>query len=114
VMQPIRDVVHQSSSHHSLYFHHKMDDSTLDSFEQFYSFQDEEFKKRISVISMKEFIELEAKGSGLVSLDENTYKRVLELSQFCENRKKSEWAMLRGCLMQLLTLICDCSASTHV
>ena len=41
---------------------------------------------------MREFIEL-------VSLDENTYKRALELSQFCENRKKSEWTMLEGCLM---------------
>jgi hypothetical protein len=67
-----------------------MEASTIDSFEQFYSFQDEEFKKRISVITMREFVEREANENGLVSLDENARKRVLELSQFCENRKKSE------------------------
>ncbi len=67
-----------------------MEASTIDSFEQFYSFQDEEFKKRISVITMREFVEREANENGLVSLDENTRKRVLELSQFCQNRKKSE------------------------
>ena len=74
-----------------------MEASTLDSFEEFYSFQDEEFKKRISVISMKDFVEREGKENGLLSLDETTYKRVLELSQFCENRKKSEWTILPEC-----------------
>lgn len=67
-----------------------MEASTLNSFEQFYDFQDEEFKKRIPVISMREFIEREARENGLMSLDETTRTRALDLSQFCENRKKSE------------------------
>ena len=67
-----------------------MEASTLDSFEQFYSLQGEEFKKRISVISMREFIDLEARQNGLVALDKDNYKRVSALSQYCENRKKSE------------------------
>ena len=65
-------------------------DSTVDSFEQFYSFRDDEFRKRVQVISMKEFIELEGK-EGLAALGDKDYARVMELTNFCHNRRKSEW-----------------------
>lgn len=63
--------------------------SSVDSFEQFYSFHDDEFKKRVKVISMKEFIEREQ--NKLLTLNDEDYKRVLALSSSCQNRRKSEW-----------------------
>ena len=60
------------------------------SFELFYSFHTEEFKKRVKVITMKEFIEREGRQNGLVPLDDKDYKRVLELASQCQNRRKSE------------------------
>ncbi len=59
------------------------------SFEQFYSFHGEEFKKRVNVISIKEFIEREGQQNGLVTLNDKDYKRVFELASHCENRRKS-------------------------
>lgn len=63
--------------------------SSVDSFEQFYSFHDDEFKKRVKVISMKEFIEREQ--NKLLTLNDKDYKRVLSLSTSCQNRRKSKW-----------------------
>ena len=69
---------------------HQFDDSTVDGLDHFYSFESAEFKKRVPVISMAEFIELEAKQKGLVNLDPKGYERVLQLSLSCENRRLSE------------------------
>lgn len=63
--------------------------SSVDSLEQFYSFSGDEFKKRVRVISMSEFI-IEARGKGVVSLDDKDYARVTDLASQCENRRKSE------------------------
>lgn len=60
----------------------------MDTFEQFYSFQDEEFKKRVPVMTMKEFIEREGKQT--LSLNEDDYTRLMKLSTSCQNRRKSE------------------------
>jgi len=69
--------------------------SSVDSFEQFYSFHDDEFKKRVKVISMKEFIEREQ--NKLLTLNDEDYKRVLALSSSCQNRRKSEWMKKLQC-----------------
>lgn len=70
--------------------HLKYGDSTVDGLDHFYSFESEEFKKRVNVISMAEFIELEAKPNGLVKSDTDDYKRLLKLSLSCENLRRSE------------------------
>ncbi len=79
------------TSHISLTLQQDDSSSSVDSFEQFYSFHSEEFKKRVNVISMKEFLEKEGRDKGLISLDVNDYMRVLELSTSCQNRRKSEY-----------------------
>ena len=68
----------------------KYGESTVDGLDHFYSFESEEFRKRVPVISMAEFIELEAKPNGLVKLDPEDYKRLLKLSLSCENLRRSE------------------------
>jgi len=60
------------------------------SFDKFYSFQTDDFKKRLPVISMKEFIEREGGPKGLLQLGDNEYKTLLDLASFCEHRRKSE------------------------
>ena len=65
-------------------------DSTVSTFEEFYSFHGDEFKKRLSVISMKEFVERECGKNGLAALNNKDYARVLKLANFCENRRKSK------------------------
>ena len=73
--------------------HLEEDSSTVESFEQFYSFQNDEFKERVPVISMKEFLLREAKETGLVKLDKTDFTRMLDLSANCQNRRKSEYFM---------------------
>jgi len=68
--------------------HLEEDASSVDSFEEFYSFHTDEFKKRVPVITMKEFIEREQ--NKLFTLNDKDYKRVLELSVSCQNRRKSD------------------------
>jgi len=81
----------------NLHLEQEHSDSSVDSFDHFYSLQSEEFKKRVPIISMKEFIEREGRQDGLLSgkadktaLDDNDKKRILELAGSCQNRRKSD------------------------
>lgn len=96
-----------SPTHYSL---HQFDDSTVDGLDHFYSFESAEFRKRVPVISMAEFIELEAKQKGLVNLDPKDYGRVLQLSLSCENRRLSEWTEVQ---YNFLNAVCFAS-NTHL
>ena len=58
-------------------------------FEKFYNFDSPEFRRNVEVISMAEFIEREGGENGLLKLGDEI-ERLLQLSNFCENRKKSD------------------------
>ena len=64
--------------------------STIDGLDHFYSFDTDEFKKRVPVISMAEFVEREAKESGIVKIDSKDYKRLHDLSLSCVNMRRSD------------------------
>jgi hypothetical protein len=70
-------------------------ESTIDGLDHFYSFESEEFKKRVTVISMAEFIEREVNQKGLVKLDQKGYERALQISAFCENMRRSKWTEIQ-------------------
>ncbi|KAL7551192.1 hypothetical protein ACHAWF_014388 [Thalassiosira exigua] len=70
--------------------HLEEDASTVDGLDEFYSFQSDGFKRKVEVISMKEFIERECKKGGLAELPDKDYERVSQLASFCQNRRKSD------------------------
>ena len=70
--------------------HLEEDASTVDGLDHFYDFFTDDFKKRVQVISMREFFEKEGKAGGLLSLDDATFTRLDSLTNMCQNRRKSD------------------------
>lgn len=64
---------------------------SVNGFDQFYSF-DDEFQKRVPVITFAEFIKREGGSDGILKLDEKEIKRLTQLAAYCENRRKSEYS----------------------
>ena len=59
-------------------------------FETFYSFRSPEFRRNVEVITMAEFIEREGGEKGVAKIHKNDVERLQQLTDFCENRKKSD------------------------
>ena len=70
--------------------HLEEDASTVDGLDHFYDFFTDDFKKRVQVISMKDFVEKESKPGGLLSFDDATRTRLDSLTNMCQNRRKSD------------------------
>eukprot|EP00804_Cyclotella_cryptica_P030282 CCRYP_019226-RC/>CCRYP_019226-RC protein AED:0.25 eAED:0.25 QI:120/1/1/1/0.76/0.66/18/2265/1695 len=64
------------------------DNDSINGFEQFYSFG-EEFQKRVPVLTFAEFVKREGGPDGILKLNNEESKRLLELASFCENRRRS-------------------------
>jgi hypothetical protein len=59
-------------------------------FDSFYSFSSPQFRRNVEVITMKEFIESEGGENGAAKTNKDDLERLLQLAQFCENRRKSD------------------------
>eukprot|EP00986_Skeletonema_menzelii_P015195 scaffold11248_cov145-Skeletonema_menzelii.AAC.3 len=59
-------------------------------FEDFYSFSSLQFRKNVEVITMTEFIRLEGSEDGVAKINKENLARLMQLAQFCENRRKSD------------------------
>lgn len=62
---------------------------SINGFEDFYTFG-EEFQKRVPVITFVEFVKREGGADGILKLNEQESKRMLQVATYCENRRKSE------------------------